>query len=250
VSAKTLHAVMWIDPTALERCFQVADLVDELFGRPDIEFAMLGLAARSCPLHVVATPLLWGQEVSMIGVYQSGHNVLRMRAEIATLAARLGQPLIPVAFIHSHHCGECAASAVDHDFLSRVFINHVAPLAAFRCIRRVRRGQSWCDCLPASPRRDRSSRDQGRWAYVPVEYSVAFSLIINRSRDRRLYAVRQEICPSCGTERIFEIPAQMIISPERTLSEAECECIRTQLRPEFLAKIDTARELVVGRLCE
>jgi hypothetical protein len=239
--------VLSIDPVALERCFQAIGVLDELFGQPALEFGMLGLATRARPLQVVATPLLLDQEVSAIEVYQRGHSVIAMRAEIAALAARLSEPVIPITFIHRHP-GECFASETDREFLRRVFINHVAPLVAFRGGRTRPRGAEWCVCEPQGRGRTRRGRNHPACVRRPVEYSYAFSLIINEERARRLYAVRQDTCLVCSIQRLSEVPAELTIAPDRRLSAAERHCIRTQLRDEIVAKIRPVAGPPVGRV--
>ena len=108
------------EPEALERCYAVADVLEEVYDRPYLEYGLIGLAARSRPFHVVATPLLAGQDVSAGSVYQSGHNVLFMRHEVGALSKRLRLCLVPIVFIHRHP-GDCRPSMIDNEFLAGTF---------------------------------------------------------------------------------------------------------------------------------
>ena len=77
------------DPRALEKCFLVADILADCYGKPYVEYALAGLADRTRPFHLLKTVVLPGQEVTSACVYQSGFNVFRLREEAAVLSKRL-----------------------------------------------------------------------------------------------------------------------------------------------------------------
>ena len=105
------EVVLRFDREALERCYEVARVLDEDFDRPMTEYALLGLARASDPLRVIATPLLPRQRVTPASVEQRGSGVLAMRREIEATSAQLGEPLVPITFVHRHPgCWRSAAT--------------------------------------------------------------------------------------------------------------------------------------------
>ena len=110
------EVLLSFDPLVLERCYLVADILHDEFAESYMEYGLLGLADESKPFHVVATPLLVGQNVTTASVEQPGRQVLRMREEMETLSHRMQRQLVPIAFIHRHpSC--CEASATDDAFI-------------------------------------------------------------------------------------------------------------------------------------
>lgn len=230
------HVVVSFEPKALERCYAVADVLEEVYGRSYAEYGLIGLAARSKPLLVAATPLLTGQHVSTGSVHQSGHNVLSMRHEISTLSKRLRLPLVPVAFIHRHPYG-CEPSIIDDEFLGGPFIDQVSTVVSFSETRKVIPGDSHYACLDRRAMSQPSHTKRARRTMLEVEFSIAFSLIVNKNRDHYVYAARKERCPYCAEVSIRFVPAELAVSPDRALSQWERNRIRKELESEVAAKV-------------
>jgi hypothetical protein len=228
------------DPPALERCFLAADVLHDHFRAPYMEYALLGLSTESNPFHVVATPLLTGQSVTSATVEQPGHQVLRMRREIEMLSKCMRQRLLPVAFIHRHPSG-CDASATDDAFIRGVFVDQVATVVSFEDVRVVEPAEHYGDC-PEMRRRFRESSVDGRGPVtLRTEYSIAFSLIVNRKREHRLYAVRKTTCPSCGRDEVDYIPARLAPDSHCWISPLDRALLRRRLEGEIRAKISFKR---------
>jgi hypothetical protein len=136
--------ILYIKPEALERCFLVANILEQVFERPNLEYGLIGLARKDDPLHVVATPLLPGQYVNAATVFLPGHNVFRLRSEMANLSKRLG-PLLPIAFIH-RHLGGCLMSSIDDEFLP-VLADQVSTAFVKQEFREILQGEFDCDCI-------------------------------------------------------------------------------------------------------
>lgn len=230
------NLVLSFEPEALERCFVAADVLDDVYDQPHLEYALLGLAAQSRPFHVVATLLLAGQDVSVGGVYQSGHNVLSMRHEIIALSKHLKVPLVPVAFVHRHP-GACQPSIIDDEFLIGVFLDQTSTVVSLKETRTVSADDPHYACLDGRKARQRSDPNSARRMKREVEFSIAFSLIVNKGRDHYLYAVRKERCRFCSEDRIRFVPAKLAVSPDRALSQQERNQIRVELKSEVAAKL-------------
>jgi hypothetical protein len=239
--------VLSFDPLALERCYLVADILLEEFDEPFAEYGLLGLADRMEPFRVIATPLLVGQSVTAGKVEQPGRQVLRMRDEMERLAHRLQRPLVPIAFIHRHP-GHCDASATDESFLRGVFVDQVSTVVSFRDAPRLDAADSPCPCV-----RDRGRNPAGVGEGPPKfrgEHSVAFSLIVNRERDHRLYAVRKATCGFCGRSAVSDVPARIGPGLPLPVSERDRVAMRGPLEREIRAKISFDRDRVeIEELC-
>ena len=186
-----------LEASALERCFLAADILDEVYGEPLVEYGLLGLAHPSHPFHVVETPLLTGQSVTGNSVIQSGANVLRMRREIAALAQDRNAPLLPITFIHRHP-KDCRPSNVDNEFLSGVFIDQISTATTFQESLRGEPADFLCPkCASSMPSRVRRAQRRDE-STVEIEYAVCFSLIVNKERQHSITAVRKQFCPACG----------------------------------------------------
>jgi hypothetical protein len=122
--------VLRFEPEALERCYATAGIVDECFGHPPFEYALLGLAPATDPLRVVATPLLPRQRVTPSSVEQPGRGVFAMRREIEALSERQGRQLVPICFIHRHP-GSCNPSLIDLDFLTGPLLRQLSTRVRF-----------------------------------------------------------------------------------------------------------------------
>jgi hypothetical protein len=225
------------EPAALERCFLVAEILDEDYAAGPIEYALLGLASEENPFHVLATPLLPGQRVSAASVEQPGHAVLRMRREIEALSSQMQRHLVPIAFVHRHP-RQCDASAIDEAFLTGVWIDQVATLVSFEELRPVRLDDFPCRCSELDVhgrRRETDGRDLER---IRVDVGVCFSLIVNGLREHRLYAARKDRCSCCGESAVRQVPARLLLDHARVISEPEHEAIRKSLAREIEAKIE------------
>ena len=66
---------------------------------------------------------------------------------------------------------------------------------------------------------------------------MAFSLIVNRQRDHRIYAVRKATCPFCGRSEVRGVPARITPDPRCAGSAVHRVAMRSQLKQEIEAKI-------------
>lgn len=228
------------DPWAFERCYLVADILHDDFEAPYMEYALLGLSTESNPFHVVATPLLPGQRVTSATVEQPGRQVLRMRREIEVLSKRMRQQLLPITFIHRHP-GGCDASRTDDAFLRGVFIDQVATVINFEDVRVVEATEHYRDC-PEIQRHFRESSTDGRGPVaLRSDCGIAFSLIVNRKREHRLYGVRKSTCASCGREEVDYIPARLAQDSHSWIPPLDLALLRRRLVEEIEAKISFKR---------
>ncbi len=225
-----------IDPLALARCFLTADILSEEFDQPAMEYGLLGLADKRAPFHVLATPLLVGQSVSPHRVEQPGRQVLRMRDEVAVLSRQMRRKLVPIAFIHRHRA-LCDASITDHVFLRGVFIDQVSTVVSFDEVRRSDAANPACTCAGMQRLLGDAAANGDGIVELRSEYGVAFSLIVNRMRDHRIYAVRKATCPLCGRSEVWEVPARIIPDPYCLSSMLDRAATRSQLTREIEAKI-------------
>lgn len=224
------------DSRALERCVLAADILAEEFDEPFMEYALLGLADERMPFHVIATPLLVGQIVSRSKVEQPGRQVLRMRDEVEALSRRMRRPLVPITFIHRHP-GGCRASTTDHDFLRTVFVDQVSTLVSFQEECRIDAAHPPCACEGLQRRLRETASDGNDFVDLRSEWGVAFSLIVNRMRDHRIYAVRKTTCSFCGRSEVSEVPARIIPDPHSSSLAMDRVGMRSHLKREIEAKI-------------
>jgi hypothetical protein len=159
-----------------------------------------------------------------------------MRKEIEMLSHRMQQQLLPIAFIHRHPA-QCDASATDEAFLRGVFVDHVFTVKSFEEVRVLEAGERPCDC-PGMQRFFRESSADGR---EPVtlrsECGIAFSLIVNREREHRLYAVRRSLCPFCWRAEVHSVPARLAPAPAGWVSPVECALRQRRLEWEVRTRI-------------
>ena len=231
----TPELVLSFDPMALERCYLAADILYEDHGESRLEYALLGLSSETDPFNVVATPLLPDQRVTEGSVEQSGHGVFRLRREIDRLSDRTGRRLVPIAFVHRHP-SQCDASSTDKTFLAGVFIDQVATVVSFEEVRRIGPGPG-CGCVGMERMRHEVASGRGGERRIRLEYGICFSLIVNQERDHRLYAVRKDTCPLCGTSAVRYVPARLARAWRGTLSPMQREVMREQLAREMAAKL-------------
>ncbi len=229
-------AALSFDALALERCFLAADILAEDFASPKSEYALLGLATEDDPFHVIATPLLSGQRVTISTVEQSGHDVLQMRREIEALSARMQRRLVPIAFVHRHP-GPCTASQVDHEFLTGVFIDQVSTAIGWTEAIPIGPGQPRCRCAGAQQLWRDTAFTGGVIRNLHLEYAVCFSLIVNREREYEIYAARCDSCPMCGRREVREIPARLEGAGRQGLSTQQRDALRRRLAVEIAEKV-------------
>ncbi len=243
---------MWTNPgeimlrferEALERCYATADILAEDFGRPATEYALLGLAPAADPLTVVATPLLPRQRVTPASVEQPGRGVFAMRREIEALSESQGRRLIPISFIHRHP-SSCAASTIDLDFLVGPFLRQLSTVVRFD-------GLAWADSCcssssAAAPCPLAPDEDPGTGARLGSQSGLAFSLIVNRMREHRLYAATRAECPLCSGPDIRLLPARLSSDGEAHFSRKERASLQASLREEISAKIEFLPETPSG----
>jgi hypothetical protein len=231
--------ILSIEPEALERCYRVADFMEQVYGDPLVEYGMLGLAHPSRPLHVVETPLLPGQSVTGSSVFQSGADVLRMRREILVLSRKRRAPLIPITFIHRHP-GDCRPSSIDDEFLSTVFIDQISTAQTFRKSVEGHWNDYLCqNCVTKLPSQSRRS-PQCNKSKFEVEYALCCSLIVNKEREHSLSAVAKQFCPACDASQLRFVPAKMEVRPNRPLTSRERDQLWKVLAIEIEAKVQFA----------
>jgi len=224
------------DPIALERCFMTAEILEACFDEPHLEYGLLALARADNPFHVVETPLLFGQQVTTCSVHQAGYDVLRMREEVDALSIRRGERLIPIALVHRHP-GACGMSLVDERFLLDVLINQVSTVFVRETFYLAKEGDFGCDCL-GSQLQDTSPGDSVTLCTaVWCEYSVAFSVIVNKRREHSIDAAVRRWCPVCWKSRTSLAPAAMLLSPEPPLGRLAYRRLQSRLEAEIKAKI-------------
>ncbi len=222
-------------PLAFERLFLVADVLAEHFASPGVEYAMLGLADRSDPFFILQTPLLRDQDVTASSVRGSGYGVLRMRSEIQLLSRRRQRQLIPTLFVHRHP-GSCQPSHVDHEFVSRVFVNQVSTILTFS-------GEEETDHASAEggsePEKATAAPPQQHidGKSTTVEYAVCFSMIVNQEREYSIVAARKEWPRGRGGGRVRCFPAAVRRVPDRPLRREEIRRLRGALELEIEDKV-------------
>jgi hypothetical protein len=231
--------VLRFEPEALERCYAAADILDEDFGRPTMEYALLGLASATDPLRVVATPLLPRQRVTSASVDQPGHGVFAMRREIEALSESQGRRLIPISFIHRHP-GSCAASAIDLDFLTGPFLRQLSTLVRFDGL--APEDLCCASCSAPAPGPAAADEDPGSAARPGSRSGLAFSLIVNRRREHWLYAATRTDCSVCTGPVIRLLPARLASDGEALFSRKERALRQASLREEIAAKIELPSE--------
>jgi hypothetical protein len=235
------EVLLSFDPLALARCCLIADVLAEEFDEPAMEYGLLGLADERAPLHVLATPLLVGQSVSPASVEQPGRQVLRMRDEVEALSRRMRRRLVPIAFIHRHpSC--CEASITDHDFLRGVFVNQVSTVVSFEEVRRIDAVDPPCGCTGLRRLLREAPSNGNGFVELRGECGVAFSLIVNRKRDHRVYAVRKSTCPFCGRSEVRGVPARITPDPRCAVSAMDPVALRSRVKQEIEAKIRFERD--------
>jgi len=239
--------VLSFEPAALERCFLVAELLDAQCGRP-IEYGLLGLASPTRPFHVVATPLLCGQEGTETTVRQSGRAVLQMHREIETLAEQLACRLMPIVFVHRHP-GSCHISDTDDEFLTTTFIDQVSAAAFSLGMESVAAEPSLRAVL--QPSASRPGCAHLRTNEVEPEVGVTcFGLIVNRFRQYCLYAVYREFCPLCRGSRVGYVPCRLAVRPDRPLADDEQQSLRPALEIEMQEKISVVARIAENGVCD
>jgi hypothetical protein len=164
-----------------------------------------------------------------------------MRDEMEMLAHRMQRRLVPIAFIHRHP-GCCDASVTDDTFLRGVFVDQVSTVVSFEDVQRVDAADPPCLCPGVQHLLRDSSGDGNGLVELRSEYSMAFSLIVNRERDHRLYAVRKATCPLCDRSVVSYVPARIDPDPRSPVSELDRAAMRGPLEREIQAKISFDRD--------
>jgi hypothetical protein len=221
----------------MERCFLMADIFAEVYDEPYTEYGLIGLATQSRPFHVVATPVLTGQHVTTGSIYQSGYNVFRLRREMHLLSERLGQSLVPIAFIHRHP-GGCGMSMTDEEFLTGPFVDQVSTVVILNEKRIIQPHEFSCRCEEIERMIQQSLRGDEERKLVTIEYGVCFSIIVNREREFSIYAVRKQFCPFCQKSTVHLVPAELHINSGDKLTEDKLCKLRKQLEVEIEAKLE------------
>ena len=228
--------VLSIEYIAIERCFLVAEILSAKYGRDYTEYGLLGLSLRERPFHVIATPLLPGQTVTAGSVHQSGHHVFRLKNEMCELSKKLGQPLMPITFIHRHP-GACDLSSIDEEFLTKVFIDQVATTQNLREVRVVEPAGFQCGCRESEQYSLRIQRNAKSLKPVTVEYGVCFSIVVNGEHQYSVVAAKKRWCPFCHSSRAALIDAKLEVVSSRKLTSRQSKQLRKELEVEIEAKV-------------
>jgi len=222
--------------SAIEPCFRLADTLAERYGLPFVEYGFLGLASDDAPLSVIYSILLPGQAVSDQSVYVPGRHVFgSLRREVDSLSHRVGQRLVPIAFIHRHPTADLSLSEIDREFLMHSFLNQVAAVVTFR------EGLPPDAAMdgPCTPRNPSGQGSATPCSSDPAltEYALAFSLIVHRRRGLAAYAARKVWCPRCGRPRTHMVPAAVHI-----------ECTEGPHAPADSWSMSLSHETILDRL--
>jgi hypothetical protein len=209
--------VLFMEPAALERCFLIADVLAEEHGDPSSEYALIGLARRSRPFHVFDVLMLGGQEVTSGSVRVAGRNVAKAAREMDQVAERIGEAVFCPLFVHRHPPGSVDPSDVDDLFLIHVFVEQIATAARFSEIRVVTPSDWECDCFDRLDSHAMAPRAGRLERAMRVEFSVAFSLILNRRRQFSIDSAEILYCPECGAPRTRLAPAVLAL-PNRWMT--------------------------------
>jgi hypothetical protein len=227
--------VLRFEPEALERCYATASIVDERFGRPPFEYALLGLAPATDPLRVVATPLLPRQRVTPSSVEQPGRGVFAMRREIEALSERQGRQLVPICFIHRHP-GSCNPSVIDLEFLTGPLLRQLSTRVRFDGLDP---DDPYCDaCWTPAPGGAGPDESPGSVARLGSRTGLAFSLIVNAAREHQIYAATRTECSVCKGPAIRFLAARLAIDGAAPWSRHERALCQASLREEIAAKIE------------
>ncbi len=218
----------------------MADILAEVYDEPYTEYGLIGLGTQSRPFHVVATPLLPGQRNTIASVYQSGYNVFRLRREMHFLSERLGQSLVPIAFIHRHP-GGCGMSSIDEEFLTGPFVDQVLTVVALSERKIIQPGDFNCGCEEIEGLIQQNLKGNAERKSVTIDYGVCFSIIVNREREFSIYAAREQFCPFCEKATVRLVPATLHINPGDQPTEDKLRKLRSQLEVEIEAKLEFER---------
>jgi hypothetical protein len=229
--------VLTVEPIAMERCFLVADILAEIYNQEHLEYGLIGLATQANPFHVVATPLLPRQQISYCSVHVRGNDVFRIRREMDILSKRMGQPLVPITFIHRHP-GACGMSSIDSEFL-RVFIDQVSAVYTLEDRREVGPEELDCHCIRIRQKSQRHSMHRP----ARIEYSVCFSLVVNRRREISIDAVRKQWCPFCHKPSVKFVDSKLDINTKLYIADNERDKLKKHLEVEIEAKVIFDRKL-------
>jgi hypothetical protein len=215
----------------------MADIFAEVYDEPYTEYGLIGFATQSNPFHVVTTPVLTGQQVTAGSVYQSGYNVFRLRREMHLLSERLGQSLVPIAFIHRHP-GGCGMSMTDEEFLTGPFVDQVSTVVILNEKRLIQPNEFSCCCDEIERLTKQGIKGSEKHESVTIEYGVCFSIIVNREREFSIYAARKKFCPFCQKSTVHLVPAELHIKSGDRLTEGKLYKLRKQLEVEIEAKLE------------
>lgn len=119
-------------------------------------------------------------------------------------------------------------SETDRTFLTEVFLNQVSTLSTCRAVRALDPDQLACSCLAEA---------HGKPLAAEVEFSVAFSLVVNRKREHSICAAERIWCPVCGRSEDSLAPAALIRPTARPLTRRERVRMQVGLKAEIKAKV-------------
>jgi hypothetical protein len=232
-------------PAALFRCTATAQILREQYDEPFAEFGLLGLARRSKPWHIIATPLLSGQQVTSASVFSAGRAVFRLRSEVEQLSRKLRTELVPACFLHRHP-GATTPSGIDREFAETVFIDQVASAISFTTSGNYQLRIGHAPGERSAGKGDNSPRNSQRIEVdLELEWAICMSYIFNSEGEYSVFAIRKDYCPVCESARTRSVPVSVSRKPDRDLSKAARERVLRALKREVEAKI-RIRQLVAA----
>lgn len=229
-----LKRVLTISPTAFEKCFLVAEALDQQFAPSRLEYGLIGLASASRPLHVLTTVLLPGQQVTPGSVYQPGINVMRLREEIGSLSCRWEQDLCPTVFVHRHPHA-VGMSCIDRQFLTGTLIDQISTGVVLEEEWTAESFWPLCEC-PKAVKWTRARTENTRQK-LRVSCGLAFSLIVNHKRDFSIDAAVKTWCPFCRKTSVRVEQAALEVRPYRPLGRRQRRDMLCHLRAELADKM-------------
>ena len=116
------------------------------------------------------------------------------------------------------------------------FSDTVSSLLWFKKIRKLNIEDFDCDCLRLrNP--ERGVLESNQICRKAIEYSMCFSLVVNRERMAELTVVEKRYCAYCGTPSVRIENAKVCISPKERLSSRQLQRLRRALEVEIEAKV-------------
>lgn len=223
-----------VSPLIMEEWFIIAEILAESYDRPYVEYGLVGLTTLKTPFRIAATCLLPDQKVSSVSVYQSGRDMFNLRKEVRLLSKKAGERLIQTVFIHRHP-GSCDMSSTDIEFVTTTFSDLVSAVQVFKEKRQPDPDELDCYCFHKKPGSKKDAVSTGD--DMEVEFSVCFSIIVNRERDYSINAARKTWCPICQRPAVRLVPAELEKKSDTQVSDSQLKKLKSRLELEIENKI-------------